>query len=566
MDIVPTLSMPGDATTFSPGASAADQRLAERGGRAAGRRVRDLAGVDSGALAGALALAAIVALSLFVVLMASNRPSLLTPTTHAGYFPRWMAGPLGGLLPGFTDNGKTLKYLFSGAVVAMYVGYLVALRCAPRLRARWVIAAILAAHAIFLLAPPLALTDVFNYINYGRMEVVHHLNPYTSIPILESHDDPSYILSNWHQLLSPYGPLFTLLTFAVVPIGVAASFWALKGVLVVASLATIYLVWRCARLLGRDPLAAIALVGLNPIVLVWGLGGDHNDFLMVFFIVLGFYLMFLARSREQDDDGADPMADGRADAAAAPATEVVADARAAAATDAAPPPAGATVPIGWRSIARGWLLPPSALSIGSGAAFVVATAIKASGGVLIPVVLAGLLRAPRALVQTLLGMLAAAVAVGAVSLLAFGLHIPDLSTQGSLVTSESVPNLIGLVAGAGGESTGLREGLSVVLIVAVLGCCWLAWRWRDSVTASGWASVALLVTLSWVLPWYVLWVLPLAALSRSRALRMAALVVGVYLIVAWAPASGLLWNAIGFHPEKTALGRLHQRSVKELLN
>jgi hypothetical protein len=78
--------------------------------------------------------------------------------------------------------------------------------------------------------------------------------------------------------------------------------------------------------------------------------------------------------------------------------------------------------------------------------------------------------------------------------------------------------------------------------------------------------VALIVTLSWVLPWYVLWILPLAALSSSRRLRATALALGVYLIVAWAPASGLLWNAIGFHPEKTSLGRLHQRYVRELLN
>jgi hypothetical protein len=78
--------------------------------------------------------------------------------------------------------------------------------------------------------------------------------------------------------------------------------------------------------------------------------------------------------------------------------------------------------------------------------------------------------------------------------------------------------------------------------------------------------VALLVTLSWVLPWYVLWVLPLAALSSSRRLRVVSLVLGAYLIIAWAPASGKLWDAIGFHPEKTALGRLHQRYVRELLN
>ena len=60
-----------------------------------------------------------------------------------------------------------------------------------------------------------------------------------------------------------------------------------------------------------------------------------------------------------------------------------------------------------------------------------------------------------------------------------------------------------------------------------------------------------------------------AAAGRAVELAQAAaaaLVLGVYLIIAWAPASGLLWNAIGFHPEKTPLGRLHQRYVKELLN
>ena len=53
-------------------------------------------------------------------------------------------------------------------------------------------------------------------------------------------------------------------------------------------------------------------------------------------------------------------------------------------------------------------------------------------------------------------------------------------------------------------------------------------------------TVALLLTLGWVLPWYVLWLLPLAALSGSRRLRTTALVLGVYLIIAWAPASGIL--------------------------
>jgi hypothetical protein len=518
--------MTSDATTFPlPDRPAPRRRL---GLSASPAR----AGVDSRRLAGAMSLVAIVVLSLLVVLMAANRPSLLSPTTHSNFYPHWMAGPLGGLWPGLTGNGTTLKYLFSGAIVLMYVSYLLVLRWTDRLQAGWIVGGILAVHVIFILSPPLALTDLFNYVNYGRMEAVHHLNPYTSIPILEPHDDPSYALSNWHQLLSPYGPLFTMLTFLVVPLGVAGSFWALKVILAAASLGTLLLVWRCALLLGRDPVKAIVLVGLNPIVLVWGLGGDHNDFLMLFCIMLGFYLLLVAREAER----------------------------------------GRSREVGRRV----WLLPISPALLGAGAAFIVAGAIKASAAVLLPVVLAGLLRHRRALIGVLAGMVLASVVVGALSLTFFGLHIPDLSTQSRLVTSESIPNLIGLAIGAGGESGGLHKVLTGVLIFSVLACCWSAWRPGGSgrgggsaertIGASGWASVALLVTLSWVLPWYVSWVLPLAALSASRRLRTVSLVLGAYMIIAWAPASGQLWDAIGFHPEKTALGRLHQRYVRELLN
>jgi hypothetical protein len=497
--------------------------------RSRGRGTGQLAGTRLDVRVAGVMLGAIVALSLFIVLITANRPSLLAPTTHTGFYPHWMSGPLGGLLPGLTSNSTTLRFMFTAAVVVMFIAYVWVLRCAQRVPVGWVVAAILLVHLIFLISPPLALTDMFNYINYGRMEVVHHLNPYTTIPVLEPHSDPSYALSNWHELLSPYGPLFTLLTFAVVPLGVAGSFWALKGILVVASLTIILLVWKCAKLLGREPVGAIVLVGLNPIVLVWGLGAGHNDFLMILFIVVGFYLLLVSHAFDQKPE---------------------------------PLPRLSRLP----AAAWGWLAPLSAAQVGAGAAFVLAAGVKASGAVLIPVVLAGLLRAPRALVQVLLGMVLAAAVVAFSSLLAFGLHIPDLSTQGSLVTSESVPNLIGLAIGAGGESEALRKILVATLLAAIVGCCWLAWKRRATITAAGWASVALLVTLSWVLPWYVLWVLPLAALSSSIWLRRVSLILGVYLIIAWAPVSGLLWNSIHFYPERTPLGRLHQRAVRELLN
>jgi hypothetical protein len=522
--------MPSQATTLPlPRTRYERARAAAHGARVSlNGRPGTQAGDRAGAWLAGVALAAIVALSLVLVLMVANRPSGLSPTTHTNFFPGWMAGPLGGLWPGLTRDGNSLRYLFTAVVIAMYVAYLVLLRYVGSVPARWVIAAIGAVHVIFLLAPPMALTDIFNYINYARMEVVHGLNPYTTIPIVEPHSDPSFTLSNWHQLLSPYGPLFTLLTFAFVPLGVAASFWALKALLVLSSLATLALVWSCARMLGRDPRTAVAFVGLNPIVLVWGLGGDHNDFLMLLSIMLGFNLLLRARAKEQAI-----AAQAARDSGTAPARPA-------------------------RRVLE--------TRMAAGAAFVVAAAFKASGAILIPIVLAAVLRSRRAIVPVVAGMLAAASVLAVASLIAFGLHVPDLSTQGRLVTTYSVPNLVGLALGAGGETEALRIVMSLVLAATVLACCRAAYRRRDAIAASGWASLALLLTLSWVLPWYVVWVLPLAAVAGSKRLRSAAVVVGVYLIVAWSPASGLLWNAIGFHPERTPLGRLHQRYVRELLN
>ncbi len=446
--------MSSDATTLplrdsllgDPASAPGGSSLREGHSASSGRlRVRTRA---RGETAGALALAVIVVCAALIVLAAADRPSFLSAPSQYGFFPHWMAGPLGGLWPWFTRSPQAIKALFTGALVVMYVAYLVGLRYVPLLRARWAIAAIVGVHAILFLSPPLALTDVFNYINYGRMGVLHHLNPYTTVPVLEPHSDPSFYLSNWHQLLSPYGPLFTLLTYAVVPLGIAGSLWTLKGLLMVASLATILLVWRCAHLLGwgeRDSIRAIVLVGLNPIVLVWGLGGVHNDFLTVFFIVLAFYLLLRAGA-----PGISPALRAPAGTAAGPEREDPLAALAAGidgSLTAAPARAGRLERV------RALFLPLAAPELGAGAALAAAIALKASAGILVPVVLAGLLWAPRRLVQVVVGMVAGGIVLGACSVAAFGVHLPDLGTQGRLVIPMSLPNVVGLALGQGGRRT-----------------------------------------------------------------------------------------------------------------
>jgi hypothetical protein len=387
-----------------------------------------------------------VVTSLLLVSVASARPGIFTSPQAAkpGAYPRWIAGPTGALTSWFTTSAHTERVLFTAAIATMLVAYLVVIYSARRLRPVWVLGAIVALHVIFLLSPPLTLSDVFNYLNYGRMESVYHLNPYTTIPALEPHSDPTFLLSNWHGLLSPYGPLFTVFTIGLVGLGVAGSFWAMKAALMLASLGVVFLVYRCAGLLGRNPLAAAVIVGANPIVLVWGLGGDHNDSLMLFFLVLGFWLLLRAESL-------------RVGKRARPAPEgergVIATARRAWAwIDGMPRPLVDGEPWPW-------------MEIGAGVALAAAVAIKASSAVLIPVVLAGAARRLRVLTGLLIGL----AGVGVMTVAAFGVNLPNIGQQDRLVIPDGIPNLIGLALGFGGATVQMRNVLTVLLVLVIAG-------------------------------------------------------------------------------------------------
>src|SRR5438552_16464596 len=143
--------MSGDARALPLRDTPVGGPAAARRRRLRGRRARALIGASRAQWLGAICLLAIVAGSLLVVVMAADRPSILSPTTHANFFPRWMAGPLGGAWPGLTRNATTLRWVFTGTLAAMYVAYLVALMHGPVLSARAVIASIVLVHGVYLL-------------------------------------------------------------------------------------------------------------------------------------------------------------------------------------------------------------------------------------------------------------------------------------------------------------------------------------------------------------------------------------------------------------------------------
>jgi hypothetical protein len=58
----------------------------------------------------------------------------------------------------------------------------------------------------------------------------------------------------------------------------------------------------------------------------------------------------------------------------------------------------------------------------------------------------------------------------------------------------------------------------------------LAWTWRggDWLRAAAWAGAGLLLATAWLLPWYLIWALPFAALSRDRPLQLLVLAITAF--------------------------------------
>ena len=401
----------------------------------------------------------------FLVSAAAAQSALLLPDTvklAVPQVPQWLVGPLGHAGVGLGLGG--LIVVFSG----MFVCYLVALRAGRRLSTRTVVLSIVALVLLLALAPPLLSTDLFSYQAYARMGSVYGINPYVIGPgAIKGDPWYGYIGSPWVKTPTAYGPLFTILTYPVAALGFAASTAAFKLVAAACSLFVVFATWKSAKLRETNQLRAVILVGLNPVLLIYGIGGGHNDLLMLALLSGGIWALLAQR--------------------------------------------------------RG----------STGALVIVAAAVKLTAGMLLPFAMLARAGAPGSAGRsgsrrfTVLGgaAIAAVIALGA-SFALFGSGplqlLSTLQTIQSHGGAQSIPGFISRAVGLGRLSKGVQIGLEVVFVASFV---WLVVRVRagrlDWIAGAGWAVVALLVTSTFLLPWYVTWLLPLAALGRDRRLFLA---------------------------------------------
>ena len=131
------------------------------------------------------------------------------------------------------------------------------------------------------------------------MGALYATNPYTHGPHAIALDAVfPYVGAKWSCISTAYGPVFTVFSYLLAPRCRSPAArsrtspsppWPACGLVAV--------VWHCARLRGLDPVKAAALVGLNPLLVIYGVGGGHNDLLMLLADDGGVYAILTPRER-----------------------------------------------------------------------------------------------------------------------------------------------------------------------------------------------------------------------------------------------------------------------------
>ncbi len=337
----------------------------------------------------------------------------------------------------------------------------------------------------FAAAPPLFSHDIYSYVDYARLGVLHGLDPYVYRPDAFPRD-PAYAHVTWTGVTSAYGPLFTLATYPLAWLPVWTAVAALKAAAGAAVLGIAALVARLAPARGVSPIAAAAFVALNPVVLLQVVGGGHNDALAMLAATAGVAATLSARE---------------ATAGAAFVTAF-----------ALKPPAAIAAPFALLA-ARLQPFPPSS---GEKAAIELTS---------------------RPAARLLAGAAIAALTLGAVAYAAFGWHwlhaIELIGSHQGKTTHMSIPTTFARLTGLG--EVAVRAAALALYAVLVIYLLIQTWRGKDWLRMAAWASLGLLLATAWLLPWYLIWALPLVALSRDRPLQLLTLALTAFQLFARVP-------------------------------
>jgi len=177
-------------------------------------------------------------------------------------------------------------------------GFLLLLRAAfhGRVGVAPVAALVVAAHGLLFGLPLLFSRDVYSYAFYGRIAGVYGGNPYVQTPL----DHPTdalwkFVGPIWVNTPAVYGPVWSSLSGWLstwLRARPEAHVEAYRMIALLASLATCaVIVWTVRRLWPERTAFALVAFGANPVVVFHAVASGHNDLLVALMIASAFALV-----------------------------------------------------------------------------------------------------------------------------------------------------------------------------------------------------------------------------------------------------------------------------------
>lgn len=238
---------------------------------------------------------------LFVAILSATPRSPFFAVMPRDYEPtgpfRWLADLLG--LQHLNDSA--LMFVGLVATLSAAITFILVLREAwhGRMSMRTVMTLAITYQVVVVMLPLLFSRDVYSYAIYGRIVSTYGGNPYTNTPA----DYPlnsvfELVWPGWRSTPSVYGPLFTWIS-AVITDSAKSLTSLINGFQLLAAAAaigTLVIVRRLVQQVKPErALFAVAVIGLNPVIVFHVVGGGHNDILVAFFVAAAMAALFAHR-------------------------------------------------------------------------------------------------------------------------------------------------------------------------------------------------------------------------------------------------------------------------------
>lgn len=171
----------------------------------------------------------------------------------------------------------------------------------------------------------------------------------------------------------------------------------------------------------------------------------------------------------------------------------------------------------------------------AGAWSTLAAGVKASAGLVVPYLVLAARPRPRVR-RALLGVAAAALLLLVAGLIGFGTGVFDslglLSSNQGRSSRLSLPYKVSEVVG---NRSAVRALFGLAFAGVAAWTLWRTWRGADPIRMAAWATLAILLASAWLVPWYLLWLLPLVALAFDRRLTIATVALSGWVLAIGVP-------------------------------